>query len=494
MATQMEFGREGRAASRWEVISSPAVAYWVLCGLIAALFLMGGGSRPDITSLVVLRPLTCIALGYGLLVVRWRALAMSGVPFWTLTAMLSLAALQLIPLPPGIWTTLPGRTLVEQISVSAGMADAWRPLSLVPSRTWNSLFALIAPLACLILLQTQAGTSRSRLVWPLLIAGAVSAILGLIQVLGPDEGPLYLYKVTNAGLAVGLFANRNHQAIFLASLIPLIAFVALSASNKSTGARSFTAAAAFGAILFVIPLILVTGSRAGAALSLATVGIVACLMWLHQRLSSRTSASGKRNFGRLAPQILLVGVLAVAAVSYALSRSLAFDRMTGSVDGGLRGDVLPTLVDMVQNYFPAGSGLGSFYLAYQIAEPAELLQPRYLNQAHNDLLQLLIEGGLPAAVIMLVAAWWLIRQGITAARQFLSAARRQAVDVAAFAWLSLAVLLAGSILDYPLRTPALMGHAAVLAFVIARATRTAQAAANVRSGVYGRSLSDKRAE
>lgn len=476
--------------SRWDIVFSPRVCYWVLCGLVAALFLMGGGSRYDIMSLPALRPLTCLALGYGLIATRWNDLARLGMPFWLVMAMLTLAGVQLLPLPFEVWSKFPGREPVLQISATLGFADHWRPLSLAPSRTWNTLFALVAPLACLVLLRTQVEAPRMRLLWPLLAAGAATALLGLLQVLGPNEGPFYLYKITNWGLAVGLFANRNHQAIFLASLIPLIAFAAMRARQENMATQSVTTVAAFGAILFVIPLILVTGSRAGTALGLGAILVVAALFWFHRRLGPGKDKATRKDLSRFVPYLLLAGVVVIVAITYALSRSLAFDRMSGPLDGGLRGDLVPVLVDMVQTYFPVGSGLGSFYLAYKIAEPTELLQPTYLNQAHNDYLQLLIEGGLPGAIIMLLAAWWFVREGVRAARRFFRAAGQNTVDITAFAWLSLAILLAGSMLDYPLRTPALMGQAAILAFIIGRAVPNRNKRAGDQ-GVDGGSRSDK---
>src|SRR3546814_18783044 len=54
----------------------------------------------------------------------------------------------------------------------------------------------------------------------------MSGGLGLAQVIGPRDGPLYLYEITNNGSAVGLFANRNHQAALLACLFPMLAVYA----------------------------------------------------------------------------------------------------------------------------------------------------------------------------------------------------------------------------------------------------------------------------
>src|SRR5690606_13196271 len=96
------------------------------------------------------------------------------------------------------------------------------------------------------------------------------------------------------------------------------------------------------------------------------------------------------------------------------SRALAFDRLfSGDNVEELRGQLVPTLTKMLTDYFPWGSGFGSFEYVYRIYEPLELLRPAYLNQAHNDWLQFPIEGGLPAILIAAVAAIWAALQSIS---------------------------------------------------------------------------------
>src|SRR3546814_14127035 len=39
-------------------------------------------------------------------------------------------------------------------------------------------------------------------------------------------------------------------------------------------------------------------------------------------------------------------------------------------------------------------------------EPFRLLKPTYFNHAHNDFLEVVLDGGLPAALLLLVAIGW----------------------------------------------------------------------------------------
>jgi O-antigen ligase len=127
----------------------------------------------------------------------------------------------------------------------------------------------------------------------------------------------------------------------------------------------------------------------------------------------------------------------------------------------LRVAVLPVLLAMTQRFALFGSGFGSFEHVYKASEPAELLSNRYLNQAHNDWLQLVIEGGVVAAVLFVLIALWAVRQfaGIAAARKAGDANLLSRLVAGGF---FLALLGIGSLVDYPLRTPSLMATAVLL--------------------------------
>lgn len=447
---------------------APRVRLIALYALLACAFLFGGGARADIYSLVLLRPLAILFAGYALIRLSPKQFAPLGVPVLVLLATMALAALQLVPLPPAVWTALPGRELVVQISRDTGMGAIWRPLTLTPGRTWNTLFALFVPLATFLLLAIQDRPKRDELLWPILAFGLASALLGLAQVIGPEEGPLYLYRITNPGNAVGFFANRNHNAIFLASLIPLLVYVALRA--QAGDARANVAlVGSIGLAAFIFPLILVNGSRAGAGAAIGALVASALLWWNWQRRRGNMARQRGKLKRWLGP--LLLGIAALlGGLTWWLSRSLATQRMAGgSLADELRLKVLPYVVDMIAIYFPVGSGFGSFDLAYKALEPPALLMPEFLNQAHNDLLQPVIEGGAPAAGILVLACGWFAIAGFRCWRVFSAATHQGAPpDAGAFAWLSLAVLLAGSMVDYPLRTPSLMVVAVLLACIVQR--------------------------
>jgi len=232
-----------------------------------------------------------------------------------------------------------------------------------------------------------------------------------------------------------------------------------------------------------LPMILLTGSRAGLAAGglalLAALALIARAPIVPQRLRISRAISIRRGLLLAA----IAGVVVLAAVLAVLfARALSVDRlMTEDPADNLRFAVLPTLLRMARDFFPFGSGFGSFEFVYRIYEPENLLGPRYLNEAHDDWLQLIIEGGLAGLAIAAVFAAWLIRTfiGIIRGKAGLGRDRRL------MAFGVIALLLLASLVDYPLRTP-MLSTLFVLAVLEGRAQKSKSVAkASVRSETNG---------
>lgn len=437
---------------------------------IGAVFLIGGGSRSDIVSLTVLRPLAVLVLFYGLYNLDPRIPVRWGAPFWLLLVLTVWTALQLVPLPHDLWAGLPGREMPavhDALVFSAGVA---RPLSLTPSGTWNTLFSLTVPLAVMICCAQVDRTARLRLLGVVFAAIALNAIVATLQILGPPSGPLYFFRVTNYNNPVGLFSNRNHLAIFLASALPLVVH-AMLASQHDARRRPLVLAVAVGAVVSTLVVVLASGSRAGTLLFAGSLA-ASSVLWLAS--SYRRGALKSGAGGRLVP-LVSAGVVALATGLAILStaRTTSIDRfLDESLDADLRVRVAPQLWDMLTSYFPFGSGFGSFASAYSAIEPFALLRPTYLNHAHNDFLEFPIEGGAVALALMgAFAVWFTVVLARSLRGLWSSRMRTATIDVAPFACLALAVLIAGSLGDYPLRTPAITAWAALLCCLL-QAPRT----------------------
>lgn len=424
---------------------------------LAAVFALGGASRSDVASLIYLRPLTVVA--------TFAAYALGGRssvtkvlgPFLALAALISVIVLQLIPLPPELWGALPGRGELYRGAHLAGVGAVWRPINLWPDGGWNSLFACFAPLSVL-LGASLVDPSRRR--WLLALAvsfGLLSGVIGLLQVLGPSGGPLYFYEITNSRVAVGLFANRNHQAILLVSTIPMLAALATLGVTPRVHGRIWQLLC-LAAAIFVIPLITISGSRAG--LLLMFPAILATPFVMGWRINDFLAKGTRANAKRYALIGGAAGLIALLFLIVYFSRSLSLTRLLDSdAEGDLRFSVIEPIAQMISAYFPVGSGFGSFAEVFRRVEPDALLSSGYLNHAHDEFLELLVEGGLAGALLVFAGFYLWIRSAFVA---FASRGSRRSGDVLARAGVViLSLLVLASVVDYPLRTPSLAALAAL---------------------------------
>lgn len=434
------------------------MTFIVLIAFVLLVFLIGGGSRSDIQSLAVLRPAAILCCVFALATLRYDQIRARRGLLLLAIAIFLLVGVQLIPLPPGAWQSLPGRNLIVEIDRQAGIVDAWRPLTLSPSGTWNTFFSLFPPAAILLLGIQMTREQLEKLALVVLGIGLLSGILGLLQSIGPAQSPLYLYRITNNGAAVGLFSNRNHQAMFLATLFPLLAVYASQRAGSNAQAR-FRAWATLAAGACLIPLLLVTGSRAGLVLG----GLSAAVsVFLYRTPLTTSSDSRKPQPKWIAWALVGSGVLLTALVGLLMTRAEAFRRIVeGGVENDLRFQVWKPIFGIAYDNFPTGTGFGSFPAVYQVLEPYGLLVPSYLNHVHNDWLELAVEGGLPALLLVAAASMAFLVQGVALIRSERDGAQHRLLGIAGT--VVIANFAIGSAADYPLRTPSIACLAALAA-------------------------------
>jgi O-antigen ligase len=205
-------------------------------------------------------------------------------------------------------------------------------------------------------------------------------------------------------------------------------------------------------ILVLFPLLILTGSRAG----LALCGPVLLLCgWLLLRAPAtkivlrRAGAQKKLLIGG-AVTALAVPLVVVFSMLLASSRQTALSRLFSSdAADDLRWSILPVALRMAHDFLPFGSGFGSFEKAFNLYEHSGMLMSHYVNETHDDLVQIVVEGGLPALAILLVALIWLVRTIWRLSRSSRSGKRTLAI----FYGGSMFLWLAASLIDYPLRTP-----------------------------------------
>lgn len=422
-------------------------------------FLVGGGARGDLNSLPLLRAvavLTAFWAAMRLTADDWRRIR---TPVLLLVLLTLWMAIQLVPLPPAIWHALPGRATIVAIDGLLGQPDLWRPISLAPSQTWNGLLAMSVPFAALFLAARLDPEEYPRFMLAIIGVAAASALLGFFQLLSGAGSAAYLYRITNSDAMVGLFANRNHEAVFLACATIIAAMLLRDERMRNRQNRPMQLALIFAGLTFTALTALI-GSRAGfvAGVVAFAVGYAMVVSAWHAKPAGRrgaTAPSGAPGIWRYlvySPPILLAMLLGTAI--WLSDRTTALSRMADQgVGDDMRVQAWPTVLSMIEKYWVAGSGIGSFPDVYKIFEPDALLSPSYFNHAHNDWAEILLSGGLPMALILIAAIVWF-------ARRFLALGLRNLVkghrgDLRLPVLMVVVILAAASLADYPLRVPSL---------------------------------------
>jgi O-antigen ligase len=448
-------------------------AYFVAC------LALGGGTRAGFFTDVVLQILAVPMLLWA----GWRLIELppdagrkegrAAIVVCLLAAAIPIA--QLVPLPPALWTALPGRSDFVSTLEAAGLDVGWRPISMSPQGTWLSALALLPPAAVLLGALQLGYAERRRLALVLLSFGMIAAALGLLQVAEGSGSPLRFYAVTNPTEAVGFFANRNHHAALLYALMPIAAAMSIAAVIRAQAAGSIRSRRAsphlivamlgLAALVILVAAQAIARSRAGIGLTL--VALLGSLAMTYAGRISRVLAKSKtpQSTATRTGRLLLIAAFGLAVL---MAMQLAFHRVqTRFASDPLEdGRVLlaRTTIEAARAFMPFGSGMGTFVPVYKAFERPMDDWGALINRAHNDYLELWLEAGLIGIVAMILVLAWVVAACVRVWRSGLPGAGQRDSLLACAATLILFALLAHSTVDYPLRTTALM---AVFAFAAA---------------------------
>ena len=421
---------------------------WPWLAAMTLVLLLGGGNwtmpLPRLLAQVVGVAMLIAAIGLPAAVRGDGAVMRLSTVDRLVLALLALFALHMVPLPPWLWSALPGRELAVMADRQVFGAPLWRPLSLNPSATLDSLLMLLPALAVYCAARLGDEERRRALLAGTLLALVAAMAIGLLQLALP-EGALQFYPRGDYANPVGFFTNRNHQATFLLMALPLAALLPAGAGTSRDGGRSGLSLLV-GLGLGVAIAVLVTGSRSGAAL-LPVALVATALGWLGPEQRQVHAGPGWRRWWLALAVIAAIGLgLGLLAASGADSLLAVLRR--GEVAEDQRFDFWPLVAGAGAAFWPMGSGLGTFLEGYEMHEPLTAVAPLYLNHAHNDYLEIFLEAGIPGLILALVAIAELSALGWRAWRGNGSATLRQA----RFAAVALLLPVLHSLVDYPLRT------------------------------------------
>ena len=434
-------------------------SFWLMVALLAALWIAGGASRPDVLGQPIIRFAAWTLLIGVVLLLPLPPLKRVKPIAAVLALSLLLIVIQLIALPPSVWASLPGRDLFWHAAAAGNEPQVWRPLSVAPESTVNALGSLVVPFVTLVLVAHLGRDEHWRLLKVLLIMIVAGCLLGVLQFSGTKFDNPFINEIE--GLVSGNLANRNHFALFVA-----IGCLIAPAWGFASGRREvWKMLAALALIPFFVLLILATGSRMG--MLTGAIGIGLGFFAVRQPVRSEL-----RRLSRPQAIAIIVGILAFLAISVILSitldRAYSFERSAaGSVTEDPRIEALPVVLGVIGDYFPFGTGFGTFDPIYRIAEPDEVLRPLYFNEAHNDWLQILLEGGIAGVALLLGAlVWW----GRASLRVWFGPQTKGVL--ARIGSAAVLLVLLASLVDYPARTPTMMAMLVIFGAWLARAERS----------------------
>lgn len=404
----------------------------------------------------------------------WRLASRPVATPWLLPPVLILAAavlvplVQLIPLPFGVWSELPGRGPAVSALQLAGLGQPAAPLSLDPFATTRAALSLLVPISIFLGVYALEPRDRRNLLLIVALVASLSALLGIVQALNPGQRWLYLWPKAIFTSASGLLANRNHQADFLiAGLLCLSYWLAQKGSGRA--AKPWYRQPLVALLPVIILGLAVCGSRAGYALALVALAY---------------AAGGL--FKRPALQIWVLRLFVAALVLAALVALFDPFGARGAIGSLLSGretrvDALPDLLFALQSYYPVGSGLGTFDAVFRGVESLDLVSNVYLNRAHNEYIEVLIEAGLPGILVMAAVLIWLLIRWWQVGTVRDTSPYRALQRLAA---IMLFVFAAHSVVDYPLRSLSLAALAGLFAAILTPDPRAD--AALVRRRTWGR--------
>lgn len=410
-------------------------------GLFYAAFalslLLGGGGAEGPLNNGLIAGLGALLLGILLVdqVTGRRVLPLAALlPITWVGLLLLVVLLQVIPASASSWQALPGRELMRITLGQIGQSNTPRAISIDPQATALWATALLMPLA--IMLRVLREDARGQRAFLLVFIGCafVSGIIGALQLAFGHPDLLSFYEGPSRGAASGAFANPNHQGLFMILAAIACAMWGSPSSHLKSESPSRLALAIAGMFFFTL-MALASGSRS--SILLLAIAMPSALLLRKGYGSALRWSGGMAAFA---------GLLALVILLYPGTNSLGLRESFAFADDS-RAASYPDLLFTLKQYWPAGSGFGTFTTAYLPNEDLDLAGRAYLNHAHNDYLEFVIEAGALGAVLLLLGGALLLWASLRSA-----ASGPDFRKVALGALLMILAIALHSTADYPLRT------------------------------------------
>jgi O-antigen ligase len=267
--------------------------------------------------------------------------------------------------------------------------------------------------------------------------GAALAIFALIQGISSNGKLYWIRQPRLGGWIYGPYVNHNHYAGLMEMLVPIPLVLSLT---RLTSAKARNAAAAAAAIM--VGTIFLSGSRGGMLAIVAELLLLAILL-VKQKRGLRT-AIGLGLF-----LAIVVGLLTWIGGGELSRRIATVGSSHSEISNDIRSYINRDGLRMFLKKPVLGWGLGTFPVVYP--QFRSFYTNFYVNEAHNDYLQLLVEMGLLGFATMV---WFVVTVYARAFKKIGNWAEDMTGAVTVACVLGLSGILVHSAVDFNLQIPA----------------------------------------
>ncbi|MGH9566803.1 MAG: O-antigen ligase family protein, partial [Candidatus Angelobacter sp.] len=255
-------------------------------------------------------------------------------------------------------------------------------------------------LLCFVIVQTLRRTSHLRHLAIVVSAfGFAVALFAVLQSASSQDKLYWLITPHNGGWVYGPYVNHNHYAGLMEMLIPVPLVLAFSHFVRGVGKRlAIIAAAVMTATLFL------SGSRGGMIAFLVELAVLALFL-----VRQKSKSKFRMTWTFILFPLIIACLLAWLGGSEFANRVTSIKTETHSeISGGVRMEITRDGLRMFKQKSLLGYGLDTFPEVYP--EFKSFYSEVWINEAHDDYLQLLIETGALGFCVMLWFLWTMYSQ------------------------------------------------------------------------------------
>jgi O-antigen ligase len=246
---------------------------------------------------------------------------------------------------------------------------------------------------CFLSAQALQRSSQARSVAVILaLYGFTIAAFALLQGIAPNGKLFWVRQPSMGGAIYGPYVNHNHYAGLMEMLVPILLVLSLT---RLVGDKERIAAGVAAAVM--VGTIFLSGSRGGMLAIFVELAFLVGVL-VRRRKNTRVAV------GVVAFAVVLIGLLIWLGGKELTARvsSISTEART-ELSGGMRLSIDRDALRMFRTKPVLGWGLGTFPVVYP--QYRSFYTNFFVNEAHNDYLQLLSEMGLLGFGVMM---WFLV--------------------------------------------------------------------------------------